>query len=204
MKKVVWFVAISGGSGSGKTTAAHSLRNLLGHEYCRILSQDSYYYDHSQSFKGDGSVNFDHPDAIDFSLMAAHLSLLKNQKAIKVPIYDFLTHSRRKKTFWLQPAKFILVDGTLVLSQKRLREFFDISLFLNFPENLRYSRRLQRDVQERGREPEGVRLQFYSFVKPMHELFVQPSQVFASHVISEQDSVEKTIINLSNFLKDKI
>lgn len=103
--KNIKIIAISGGSGSGKTTAAHKLQKMLGPENCKILSQDSYYHDHSAQFKGDGSVNFDHPDAIDFNLMANHLEALSQNKPVEIPIYDFVTHTRKKNAFILNRQK---------------------------------------------------------------------------------------------------
>ncbi|APJ05154.1 uridine kinase [Silvanigrella aquatica] len=182
-------IAISGGSGSGKTTAAKQLQQFLGNDDCKILSQDNYYHDHSDKFSGDGSVNFDHPDAIDFHLMAQHLKLLSENKAVEVPIYDFVTHTRKKETIPFKPTKFIIVDGILILSQEILRPHFDFAIFIDIAEETRYSRRLKRDVEERGRHPEGVKIQFDSFVKPMHEMFVQPSRVFATHIAYDNNSL---------------
>lgn len=189
-KHEIMIIAISGGSGSGKTTAAKKLQKILGNENCKIISQDSYYIDHSKIFNGDGSVNFDHPNAIDFKLMSQHLKKLSEFEEIEIPIYDFVTHTRKKDTIIFKPSKFIIVDGTLILSQDELRPFFNISIFLDIPEETRYSRRLNRDVKERGRQPEGVKLQFNSFVKPMHETFVQPSRKFATYIAYDEISLE--------------
>ncbi len=194
-KQDIKIIAISGGSGSGKTTAARRLQILLGKEDCKILSQDSYYHDHSAIFKGDGSINFDHPDAIDFKLMAQHIKSLSENKTIEVPMYDFVAHTRRLNTTHFEPSKFIIVDGILVLSQEILRPLFDFAIFIDVAEETRFLRRLRRDVEERGRHPDGIKLQFDSFVKPMHEIYVQPSRVFATHVAFDNDS-------LSNIFED--
>lgn len=188
-KQDIKIIAISGGSGSGKTTAAKKLQALIGQENCKILSQDSYYHDHSAKFKGDGSVNFDHPDAIDFELMAQHLKSLSENKAVEVPIYDFVTHARKKDTVLFEPSKFIIVDGILILSQEKLRSLFDFSVFIDISEEVRFLRRLKRDVEERGRHPDGVKLQFDSFVKPMHEAYVQPSREFATYIVVDNNSL---------------
>jgi uridine kinase len=188
-KQDVKIIAISGGSGSGKTTAAKKLQALIGKENCKILSQDSYYHDHSAKFTGDGSVNFDHPDAIDFKLMSQHLQCLSENKTVEVPIYDFVTHTRIKDTIHFEPSKFIVVDGILILSQDILRPLFDLAIFIDISEETRFLRRLKRDVEERGRHPDGVKLQFDSFVKPMHEAYVQPSRVFATHVAFDNNSL---------------
>ena len=193
----ILIIAISGGSGSGKTTAAKNLQKMIGEKNCQILSQDSYYHDHSKTFKGDGSINFDHPNAIDFELMAEHLICLSQNKAIEVPIYDFVTHSRKKETIHFEPSQFIIVDGILILSQELLRPLFNHSVFIDISEETRFTRRLKRDVEERGRLPEGVKIQFFSFVKPMHEEFVQPSKKHASHVAYDNDSLNNLLEELT-------
>jgi uridine kinase len=199
-KQDVIIIAISGGSGSGKTTAANSLQELIGIENCKILSQDSYYLDQSAKFKKDGDVNFDHPNAIDFKLMAQHLVSLSENKAVEIPVYDFVAHTRKKETIRFEPSNFIIVDGILILSQEILRPLFDFAIFIDIPEETRFLRRLKRDVEERGRNPNGVKLQFDSFVKPMHEKYVQPSSVFATHVALDNDSLK----NIFESLKKKL
>ncbi len=193
-------IAITGGSGSGKTTAAKKLQNILGPEKCKILSQDNYYKDQSIHFKGDGSINFDHPHAIDFELMIKHLQLLQLGKTIHVPIYDFVTHTRKKETNSFTPSKFIIIDGTLILSQEKIRLLSEYSLFLNLSENLRFARRLKRDVEERGRKAEGVQVQFYNFVKPMHDQFVAPSGNYANFTATDDEEVDKVIEFISKKL----
>jgi len=196
-------IAITGGSGSGKTTAAKQLWELIGKENCQIMSQDSYYHDHSTKFKGDGSVNFDHPNAVDFRLMAEHLKSLTLNQSIEVPIYDFVTHTRKKNTIRIEPSKFIIVDGILILSQEILRPFFHISIFIDISEEVRYARRLKRDVEERGRHPDGVKIQFETFVKPMHESFVQPSKEFATHISYDNHSLSDIFEHITKNLYSK-
>jgi len=181
----VTLIGISGGSGSGKTTFSKLLSEALGSSHCSILAQDSYYIDQSTHFRGDGeNVNFDHPSALDFPLLALHLAALKQGKSIQVPIYDFVTHTRRAETTALQPKSVILVDGTLILSQPPVRALLDHSLFIQTSEQVRFDRRYHRDLVERGRQPDGIRKQFFRQVKPMHDEFVEPSLAFASKVIS--------------------
>jgi len=180
-----WIVAVSGGSGSGKTTLAKKILQISGAANCVIVSQDSYYLDQSKNFDRDGgSVNFDHPNSIDFTLLADHLKILKSGRSVQIPIYDFSTHSRKKTSVKVEPHRLILVDGILILSQPLLRPLFDESLFIEAAENLRFERRLRRDVKERGRTPGGVREQFYTQVKPMHDQYVEPSMAYASILIS--------------------
>ncbi len=183
-------VGVTGGSGSGKSTLARALSEAIGMEKCAILSQDHYYRDQSARFKEDGGeVNFDHPDALDFELLRKHLESLKAGNRIQVPIYEFATHKRLEQCEIMECKPVVIVDGTLLLSQEPLRPFFKISIFLEVSEELRYQRRLQRDVRERGRTPEGVNKQFMNQVKPMHDRFVEPSKIFADLVFDEKMSI---------------
>jgi uridine kinase len=185
-----WVVAIVGGSGSGKTTLAKKLQQEFGEKDCVILSQDSYYIDQSHKFDRDGgAVNFDHPSSLEFTLLAKHLERLKSGSDIEVPIYDFPTHKRLLKTEPLRHHPMILVDGTLVLSQKQLLPFFDESIFIDVDEDTRFQRRMKRDIEERGRTPEGVREQFYKQVKVMHDEFVEPSKSESSILIRQNNIV---------------
>ena len=157
MKKTAYIVAIAGGSGSGKTTFAKNIRAVLGENKCAIILQDSYYFDQSAKFDGDGgSVNFDHPDAIDFDLMISDLEKLKNGQSVNIPVYEFATHKRLKNEEHMDPHPIILVDGILILTHEKLRAAFDEAYFLDVPEDIRFQRRLKSDVEERGRSPEGV------------------------------------------------
>lgn len=179
-------IGVAGGSGSGKTHFAKELQKLLGEENCTILFQDNYYHDQSAKFDGDGgSVNFDHPSSLDFSLLAEGLRILKQGQPLNIPIYDFVTHSRKKETLLGMPKKVILVDGILILNSEEVRNELDEAIFFDTPEELRFERRLTRDVHERGRTPEGVRKQFELQVRPMHNEFVEPSKVHANVLISD-------------------
>lgn len=181
-----YIIGVAGGSGSGKTFFARELQKILGDALCTILYQDNYYIDQSHRFDGDGgSVNFDHPDSLDFALLAKGLADLKAGKSIKVPIYDFATHSRKVETLDCHPKKIILVDGILILDSKLVREELDEAVFFDTPEELRFTRRLERDVHERGRTAEGVKKQFDLQVKPMHNQFVEPSKSYAQTIVKD-------------------
>lgn len=179
-------IGIAGGSCSGKTSFSRQIRSTLGEENCNILFQDYYYIDQSSKFDKDGgAVNFDHPSALDFDLLAKHIEQLKNGFSVDVPIYDFATHSRKPETLNFEPSKVVLLDGILILSQPSIVDLLDDSFFIECDMELRFERRLNRDVVERGRTPNGVKDQFEKQVEPMHQEFVEPSKVYANNVISQ-------------------
>lgn len=180
LSKRPYVVGVAGGSGSGKTYFASALSRRLGHKACSILYQDNFYFDQSARFDFDGgSVNFDHPDSIDFGLLAERLKELRKGDGCEIPVYDFVTHSRKKETVRMEPTPIILVDGILIFHSPEVRALFDDLVFFDTPEALRFQRRLDRDVNERGRTPEGVQNQFEKQVKPMHDQFVEPSKIHA-------------------------
>jgi len=181
-----FLLGVAGGSGSGKTYFAQALADRLGPSRCTIISQDSFYIDQSKRFDFDGgSVNFDHPSSIDFNELAAALRELKAGHRTQIPIYDFKTHSRAKETLPIEPTSVIVVDGILIFNSEIVRKEFHDTFFFDTAEELRFKRRLHRDVNERGRTPEGVHAQFFKQVKPMHDEFVEPSKKFARKIITE-------------------
>ncbi len=187
-------LGVAGGSGSGKTYFARALRERLGDGQCEIVYQDNFYIDQSGRFDFDGgSVNFDHPDSIDFDLLAEKLQELKTGAHAQIPIYDFATHTRSTKTLPIAPKKVVIVDGILIFHAAQVRGLFDEMIFFDTPEELRYQRRLERDVRERGRTPDGVLNQFMKQVKPMHDLFVEPSKAHAHTVVHDLDSFETSL-----------
>ncbi len=130
-------------------------------------------------------MNFDHPDSLDFKLLAKHLMEIKSGKPTAIPLYDFATHSRKPETCTIAPRPVIIVDGILIFHAQEVRPHLDELIYFDTPEELRYARRFERDVKERGREPAGVKNQFEKQVKPMHDLFVEPSKKFASTVVCD-------------------
>jgi uridine kinase len=197
-----YIIGVAGGSGSGKTYFARELQRILGDHHCTILYQDNYYIDQSHRFDGDGgSVNFDHPNSLDFDLLAEGLATLKQNRAIEVPIYEFATHKRLERTLKCEPKKIILVDGILILDSPVVRAELDEAIFFDTPEELRFQRRLERDVVERGRTPEGVRKQFDLQVRPMHDLFVQPSKMHAQTVVCDLGEYGEALLAFTNRLR---
>lgn len=195
-------IGVAGGSGSGKTHFAKELQKMLGAENCSILYQDNYYIDQSAKFDGDGgSVNFDHPEALDFSLLARGLRTLKLGQHLNVPIYDFVTHSRKNETLVENPKKVIIVDGILILHSHEVRTELDEAVFFDTPEELRFQRRLHRDVHERGRTPEGVKRQFELQVRPMHDQFVEPSKMHAQTIVTDSGDYHSVLSQISQRLQ---
>jgi uridine kinase len=200
----VLVIGVAGGSGSGKTTFARMLQANLGDAFCGLLHQDSYYRDMHEYFDRDGGrVNFDHPDSIEFELLIKQLKDLRAGHDIDVPIYDFTTHRRLQETHPFHCRPVIILDGILLLTQSDLRALLDFAFFIDTQEDLRFQRRLQRDVRERGRTPDGVKDQFFNHVKPMHDLFVDPSRKFADRVISGEKSFGPEIEEIVYGLRDE-
>lgn len=180
-----FILGVAGGSGSGKTYFAKALHKALG-EHATIVYQDNFYIDQSKNFDHDGgSVNFDHPESLDLKLLAKCLSDLKEGRSTQIPVYDFKTHTRSTEELVVNPTKIVIVDGILIFHPDYLRTQFDEMIFFDTPESLRFERRLERDVKERGRTPEGVRTQFFKQVKPMHDAFVEPSKVHAHRIVKD-------------------
>ena len=178
----VLILGVAGGSCSGKTTLTHFLKRYFGND-ATVLAQDSFYIDQSHKFDRDGgSVNFDHPNSIDFSLMGLCVKKLKEGSEVSIPIYDFATHTRSEEVQKVLSKKLMVIDGTLILSQEKVRSQLDLSFFIDADEDIRFQRRLQRDTKERGRTEQGVKDQFYSQVKPMHDEWVEPSKIHATHI----------------------
>jgi len=180
-------IGIAGGTGSGKTTVARSIYDRVGKDRIEWISHDSYY----RNFEGHTpeqrhNINFDHPDALETELLVRHLDVLCKGSAIEVPVYDFTTHSRKlSETQRVEPRKVVIVEGILVLAEAELRKRIDIKLFVDTPPDIRFVRRLMRDIKSRGRSVESVIEQYVTTVRPMHEEFVEPSKRHADLIIPE-------------------
>jgi uridine kinase len=179
-------IGVAGGTGSGKTTVAETILKRVGEERIVYISHDSYYRDLSHKpLALRAQVNFDHPDALETDLLVEHLKQWRQGQPIEVPIYDFVTHTRTAKTRHVEPQRVALVDGILVFVEAKLREIFDVKLYVDTDADIRFIRRLQRDIHERGRTVESVIEQYLTTVQPMHLEFVEPSKRYADVIIPE-------------------
>jgi uridine kinase len=179
-------IGIAGGSGSGKTTVAQEILQRVGPDRIAFLQHDAYYKDLSGLPPVQrAEVNFDHPNSLETELLIKHIEQLKRGQAVKVPIYDFATHSRTDKTFVVRPRAVILVEGILIFVESALRNLFDVKLFVDTDSDIRFIRRLQRDISERGRTTESVVKQYIATVRPMHLEFVESSKRYADVIIPE-------------------
>ena len=177
------FICIAGASGSGKTTVAERVAAPFGDDVV-IISQDSYYkkQDHLRH-EERAQTNFDHPDSLEFSLLAKHLQELKKGKAIDCPIYDFVLHTRSDETTHIEPKKVIIVEGILLLAMPELRDLFDVKIYIDTDKDVCFIRRVKRDMAERGRTFKSVEEQYLTTVRPMFEQFVEPSKRYADVII---------------------
>lgn len=179
-------VGIAGGTGSGKTTIARRIFETIGSERIEWISHDSYYRDFgSLPIDQRHQVNFDHPDSLETSLLVQHIDTLRSGESVEIPIYDFAAHVRAAERTPVAPRPAIIVEGILVLAEPEIRKRIDIKLFVDTPPDIRFLRRLRRDVQSRGRTVDSVIDQYLATVRPMHEEFVEPSKRFADLIIPE-------------------
>jgi uridine kinase len=179
-------IGIAGGTGSGKTTVANVILERVGANNIAFLAHDAYYKDLSDLPRAQRDViNFDHPDSLETVLLVDHLKGLTQWQVVDIPIYDFTTHTRTTQTQRMDPKPVILVEGILVFAEVSLRDLFDVKIFVDTPADIRFIRRLQRDIQERGRTVESVIRQYETTVRPMHLEFVEPSKRHADVIIPE-------------------
>ena len=172
-------IGIAGGTGSGKSTFTNRLKDAFGSQIA-VLYHDNYYRSHDDlPFEKRKKLNYDHPDAFETELLVKHLARLKEGQAVECPVYDYTVHNRSQKTNRVEPKPVILLEGILVLFDERLRDLLDIKVFVDADADERILRRILRDTKERGRDVEGIVTQYLTTVKPMHNLYVEPTRVFA-------------------------
>lgn len=184
-------IGICGGTGSGKTTVAKKIIEKVGADKVAFLQQDSYYRNlGDMPLELRHKVNFDHPDAFDTDLLLNHLEALRENESIEQPVYDYATHSRKTEVIHIEPRPVILVEGILLFVSPQLRSLMNMKIFVDTDADLRFIRRLDRDVHERGRTVKSIISQYVNTVRPMHLQFIEPSKRYADVIIPEGGSNE--------------
>jgi uridine kinase len=179
-------IGIAGGTGSGKTTVANVILERVGADNIALLPHDAYYKDLKDLPRAQRElVNFDHPDSLETDLLVTHIRDLREWKPVDIPIYDFTTHTRTDRNQHIDPQPVILVEGILIFHEAALRPLFDVKIFVDTDPDIRFIRRLQRDILERGRTVDSVIHQYQTTVRPMHLEFVEPSKRHADVIIPE-------------------
>jgi uridine kinase len=198
-------IGISGGTGSGKTTVANAILQSVSADEVVFIQQDLYYRNlKDMPLDYRNAANFDHPDAIDNELLTNHLRKLQAGEPVELPIYDFRTHSRLPDTTPIQAKPIVIVEGILIFAEARLREQMDIKVFVDTPDDIRFIRRLRRDIAERGRTLDSVIEQYVATVRPMHMQFVEPSKRFADVIIPEGGHNLVSIDLISGKIREKL
>lgn len=196
MKKPI-IIGIAGGSASGKSSIANEIYDYFKHDHTiKIIRLDDYYKDQSHlTMEQRVKTNYDHPLAFDMDLLVKHLELLKSNKSIEKPLYDFTTHNRSLQVEIINPRDVFILEGLFVLNEAQIRERCDILIYVDTDADIRFIRRLKRDIQERGRSLESVCNQYLETVRPMHEQFVEPSKKYA-HIIIPEGSSNQVAVDL--------
>lgn len=190
------FIGVAGGSGSGKTTVAHNLVKAFKSEDAVLVEQDAYYTELNHlTIEEKAKVNFDHPNSIEFELLREHLLKLSRGESIERPIYDFKTHSRKEETVSIHPSKIVIVEGILLFAVPEIRDLFDVKIFVDTDADEMLLRRIERDINERGRTFASVKNQYLNTVKPMYLEFCEPSKRYAD-VIIPRGGENKIAINM--------
>lgn len=179
-------VGIAGGTGSGKTTLAGLILEALGRDQITYLPHDAYYREQKHlALEERAKVNYDHPDSLETELLVEHIEQLKDGQAIEMPVYDFTRHNRKSETVHVVPHRVILVEGILIFAEKELRKLFDMKIYVDTDADIRFIRRLKRDIEERGRTVQSVIDQYLRTVRPMHLEFVENSKRYADIIVPE-------------------
>jgi uridine kinase len=200
-------IGIAGGSGSGKTTLANLILERIGSDHIVYLPHDAYYKDlGSLPPNQRAMINFDHPDSLDTELMIKHVLRLRDHQHVDLPIYDFKTHTRTSESKRLEPRPVIMVEGILIFTDPTLRDLLDVKVFVDTDSDIRFIRRLERDIAERGRTMDMVVRQYMGTVRPMHLDFVEPSKRYADVIIPEgglnEVAMEMVVARLESLLKN--
>jgi uridine kinase len=203
MEGNVRLIGISGGSGSGKTTIINRIADKVSDIV--FIPQDNYYKSAENiTNKNITDFNFDHPDAFDTALLLEHLKCLKDGKPVQMPTYDFVHHRRAEATISVSPKRVVLVEGIMVFFEREIREMMDLKIFVDTPDDIRFIRRLERDVNERGRTMQSVIRQYLQVVRPGHYLFIEPTKEYADIIIPEGGYNTNALRVLTSFMNDII
>ena len=198
-------VGICGGTGSGKTTVANRILESVSADEVVFIQQDLYYRDlKDMPLDYRNAANFDHPDALDNYLLFNHLKKLRLSEPVELPIYDFRTHSRLPSTTRVEPKRIVIVEGILIFAEPRLLEQMDVKVYVDTPDDIRFIRRLRRDIAERGRTLDSVVEQYMATVRPMHMQFVEPSKRFADVIIPEGGHNLVSIDLISGTIRERL
>ena len=191
----MYLIGIAGGSGSGKTTFSKKIIQRVNHPDVVLLSQDSYYLSQpSPALRVHGEANFDHPEAFDWPLLRDHLTQMKQGVDVAVPVYDYKTSRRTSETHPVGPCKVVILEGIFTLWDEALRDLFDVKIYINVEADIRFIRRLHRDVRERGRTHDEIIRRYYDTVRPMHQLYLEPTRKYADMVVGEESDVAADIV----------
>ncbi|MGC8879163.1 MAG: uridine kinase [Anaerolineae bacterium] len=206
MKPII--IGVAGGTASGKSTVAEAILQRVGREHIAYIQHDSYYRDLSHlPLEERARMNFDHPDALETELLVEHLRRLQAGQPIEVPTYDFATYTRTGRTRRIEPRRVVLVEGILIFVDKQLRDMMDIKLYVDTDADMRFIRRLQRDIRERGRTLESVIHQYLETVRPMHLEFVEPSKRYADIIIPSggfnETAIEMIVARIQKLLGEE-
>ncbi len=198
-------IGICGGTGSGKTTIARKIVEAVGAPNVVLIEQDSYYRNLADMPLDERhQANFDHPDSIDSDMLVNHLRRLKQNLAVEMPLYDFKTHTRSDRIEIIEPRPVVIVEGILIFAETRVLDLLDVRVYVDTPDDIRFIRRLQRDIAERGRTTESVIAQYFRSVRPMHEEFVEPSKRNADIIIPEGGQQNIGVEFLCSMVREKL
>lgn len=198
-------IGIAGGTGSGKTTVVTKIIDLLPKTEVSVISQDAYYKDNSHLPEDErAKINYDHPSSIEFDLMYEHIKALKEGQTVQEPIYSYVTHSRLSETKTVEPRKILIVEGILVFTNERLRNLFDMKMFVHADSDERLLRRLKRDILERGRSVQSVIEQYQTTLKPMHEAFIEPTKKYADLIVPVGGDNHVAIDVIASMIREKL